>query len=54
MNTENKTNETTVVEDVLYYYYNNEGEKLYTGNGTFAQSRANFYETFKVYIEKNK
>jgi len=53
MNNENINSEEKE-EVVLYYYFNNEGEKYYTSNLTFARSRAEYYETDNVYVEKNK
>ena len=52
MNTEVKNQENEEV--VLYYYFNNDGEKYYTSNLIFARSRAEYYETDNVYVEKNK
>jgi len=53
MNNENINTEEKE-EVVLYYYFNNEGEKYYTSNLIFARSRAEYYETDNVYVEKNK
>ena len=52
MNLENKTTETSVVEEVIYYYFDEKGEKFYTGNKIFAKSRAEYFGTVKVYQEK--
>jgi hypothetical protein len=46
---ENKQTE----ENVIYYYFSNNGDKFYTGDIRFAKSRAEFYETFKIYMEKS-
>lgn len=42
-----------VKEDELYGYRNDNGLLLWTSNVTFAQSQANKYGTFKIYVEKN-
>lgn len=52
INTETKTQE--VEEVVLYYYFDNEGEKMCTSNLIFANSRAEYYGTENVYVEKKK
>lgn len=39
-------------ENVLYGYHTDNGALLWTPNVMFAQSRANQYGTFKVYVEK--
>lgn len=49
------TTENLQVEQTeLYYYFNNEGEKFYTGDLRFAKSRAEFFGTDKVFVEKIK
>ena len=52
INIETKTQE--VEEVVLYYYFDNEGEKMCTSNLIFANSRAEYYGTENVYVEKKK
>lgn len=37
----------------IYGYRNDEGHMFWTPNLDFAQLRANFFGTFKVYVEKN-
>jgi hypothetical protein len=45
--------ETTLVENPIYYYYNKDGVKFYTPNLSFAEKRANDFGTDQVFIEKN-
>lgn len=40
-------------ESVLYGYRNDNGALLWTPNVEFAHARANYYNTFKVYVEKD-
>jgi hypothetical protein len=40
---------TTVVE--IFYYFDDKGRKLYTSNEIFAKSRADYYNTQKVFVE---
>lgn len=37
----------------IYGYKNDEGKLFWTPNFDFAKLRANFYETYTVYVEKN-
>ena len=39
----------TIVE--IFYYYDDKGRKLYTSNEVFANVRAKFYGTEKVFVE---
>jgi hypothetical protein len=41
-------------QNELYYYFSNEGDKFYTGDIRFAKSRAEFYGTDKIYVERVK
>lgn len=43
----------TELEMELFYYYNEEGKKLYTPNQDFAIIQAKNYGTDNVYVEKN-
>jgi hypothetical protein len=47
-------NTTEVKENEIYGYRDAEGKLLWTSNLEFAQLRADFYGTFKVYEEKTK
>jgi len=40
-------------ENVIFYYFNEKGQKLYTPNDMFAKLRADELGTFEVYVEKN-
>ena len=40
-------------ENVIFYYFNEKGQKLYTSNELFAKLRAYDLETNEVYVEKN-
>jgi|LauGreDrversion4_2_1035121.scaffolds.fasta_scaffold122132_3 hypothetical protein len=37
----------------IFYYYDSKGKKYFTPNLLFAQVRANYYNTIKVFVEKN-
>ena len=52
INTETKTQE--VEEVVLYYYFNKNNEKMCTSSLIFAKSRAEYYGTDDVYVERKK
>ena len=52
INTETKTQE--VEEVVLYYYFDKNNEKMCTSNLIFAKSRAEYYDTDDVYVERKK
>lgn len=40
-------------ENVIFYYFNEKGQKLYTSNELFAKLRADELGTNEVYVEKN-
>jgi hypothetical protein len=37
----------------IYGYRNGEGQMFWTPNIDFAKLRADYYETYEVYVEKN-
>lgn len=43
---------TEVLENVIFSYIGKNGVRFYTPNANLAQTRANFYETYSVYITK--
>lgn len=46
--------ENEIVEEYeLFYYKDDKGRKLFTPSEIYANIRANFFGTFKVYVEKN-
>ena len=46
--------ENEIVEEYeLFWYKDDKGRKLYTPSQIYATIRANFFGTFKVYVEKN-
>ena len=47
----NENNTVNIEDNVIYFYYVN-GEKFWTPNPTFAQSRSNTYGDGKVYVQK--
>ena len=51
-NKNTETNNQQVEENSLYYYFGSDGTKYHTGSQTFAHARAEYYETLKVYREK--
>lgn len=51
-NKNTQTNPQPLEETVLFYYYGSDGQRYYTGNSTFALSRAEYHGTDKVYVEK--
>lgn len=48
-NTSNQQSE----ENNLYYYYGSDGQKYHTSNSSFAVARAEYHETYNVYVEKH-
>lgn len=44
--------ETQVNDDLLFFYYGNDGVKYYTCNAILADARARFHGTNNVYILK--
>jgi hypothetical protein len=36
----------------IYYYFNDKNQRLYTSNAIFAESRAQYYRTDEVFVEK--
>ena len=46
------SDETQVLVNYTYYYYDNNGNKYTTPNASFAAARANYYGTDNVYAEK--
>ena len=47
------SDETQVLVNYTFYYYDNNGIKYSTPNSSFAELRADFYKTYKVYVEKH-
>ena len=47
------SDETQISINDLFYYYDNNGVKYTTPNSSFAELRADFYKTYKVYVEKH-
>jgi hypothetical protein len=47
-------NETTVLENVIFYYYGSDGVKYYTPSANFAHKQAENYGTNNVFIEKEE
>lgn len=45
-----ESTENVVVE--IYYYYNDKNQRMYTSNPIFAESRAQYYGTNEVFVEK--
>jgi hypothetical protein len=45
-----ESTENVAVE--IYYYYNDKNQRLYTSNAIFAESRAQYYGTNEVFVEK--
>jgi hypothetical protein len=45
--------ENEILDENLYYYFDENGKKYHTSNSELAQVRAKFYGTDDVYIEKN-
>ena len=46
------SDETQVLINYTFYYYDNNGKKYTTPNASFAEARAYYYGTETVYIEK--
>ena len=44
---------TEVIENIIFYYVDQNGKKYYTPSVVYAEIRADFYGTKNVYIEKN-
>lgn len=44
---------TQVVENLIFFYKTQQGQKLYTSNVELAEVRAKHYGTDNVYVEKN-
>lgn len=42
--------ETQVIENLIFSYIGNNGVRFYTPNPNLAQARANYYETYDVYV----
>jgi hypothetical protein len=45
-----ESTENVAVE--IYYYYNDKNQRLYPSNAIFAASRAQYYGTNEVFVEK--
>jgi hypothetical protein len=47
------SDETQVLVNHTFYYYDKNGKKYTTPNSSFAEARAYYYGTETVYIEKH-
>jgi len=47
------TEEVKVEENEIFYYFDSKGKKYFTPRWIFAHVRANYYNTEKVFLEKN-
>lgn len=45
--------ELKIEENEIFYYYDSNGRKYYTPSLTFARVRAIYFNTEKVFVEKN-
>lgn len=43
---------TQVLDNLIFSYIGKNGVRFYTPNPNLAQARANFYETYSVYVTK--
>ena len=48
------TNETIVLDSLIYSYVNNNGVQLFSPNPGLAHARAEFYQTFDVFVHKTE
>lgn len=46
------TDETKILENIIFFYYDKNGIKYCTPNASFAHARSIYFGTNNVYVEK--